>query len=156
MDELQAPFFVGVNHGLGIRARLEDVAAGEEVVAHVRKIVGFAVVGDPEGAILVGERLVPAFDVDDAQAAIAESYAGLDMEALIVRAAMDDRPAHLGQDLRRNGRSAGHRGDSADAAHGLLGHDFELKKDAEPAPFLARFVFEVGDGAFVGLDLEAV
>ena len=123
-------------------SRREGMAAADELVAHLGEVVGFAVVGDPDRAVLVGQGLVAAFDVDDAQAAVAQADARLDVDAFVVRAAVDDRPAHPGEEVAGDGRTARRRGDSRRCRTWASGDDLELEEDAEPAPLRARSLFD--------------
>ena len=62
--------------------------------AQLAVVVDLAVEDHPDGAVLVGDRLVAGRDVDDAQAPHAERDAVLDVEALVVRSAVADDVAH--------------------------------------------------------------
>src|SRR5574337_632903 len=53
-----APLLVGVNDRLGIRARRVRVPVPFERATNLRVVVDFAVERDPDGAVLVGERLM--------------------------------------------------------------------------------------------------
>ena len=120
MDEVNAPLFVGVDDGLGVGLGFEGVAVGDELVADLGEIVGFAVVGDPDRPVLVGQGLVAGHQVDDAQPAVAQPDPVVDVDPLIVRAAVDDLPAHPGDEIFRDGRPFFRPGQSAYSAHGEI------------------------------------
>ena len=81
-DEILPPFLVGVDDGLGVGPRPENVAARLELLPELGEIVDLAVVGRPDRQVLVGQRLVPAREVDDAQAPRPQAHPGLDVDAL--------------------------------------------------------------------------
>ena len=93
---------------------------GAQLGAQGVVVVDLAVLGGPDAAALVGERLVAALDVDDAQAAGAERQAVLEHEAVVVGPAVLDDARHPREDLaaERGARPAVERERSGDAAHG--------------------------------------
>ena len=100
----------------GVAAGPEDVSALLEVVPQLAVVVDLAVEDDPDRAVFVGHRLMPALEVDDAQPAHAERDAVSEIHALIVRAAVHDGRAHVA-DLVLGYRRAVPADDSSNAAH---------------------------------------
>jgi hypothetical protein len=117
LDEPVPPFLVGMEHGLGIGPRPEAVAAPLKLLPELGEVVDLAVVGRPKRHVLVREGLVAAGKVDDAQPPRPQPGSRLDVDALVVGAAVDDRPAHGRHELGRDGRAVGARRDAADPAH---------------------------------------
>src|SRR5439155_692242 len=93
-DAVCAHLLVEMDDGLGITPRPKAMPAGDQVAPQVMVIVDLPIEDDLNGAILVGDRLLPAGDVDDRQPAHAERHLGGDEVAAVVRAAVDDRVAH--------------------------------------------------------------
>src|SRR6185312_12959494 len=79
---------VEVREHLGVAARAEGVAVCPQAVAERVVVVELAVLHGPHGPVLVGERLVAAGDVDDAQAPRAERDPRSLVRAAVVRPAM--------------------------------------------------------------------
>jgi hypothetical protein len=73
----------------------EAMAAAFELGAEFWKVVNLAVVDDPCAAVFVEDRLMPTGEVDDAEAAHAETRAVGDVESLIVGTAVHDLLAHV-------------------------------------------------------------
>ncbi len=72
-ETILAVFFVEMNDGFGVGMRGEFMPAGFEILAQLGVIVNFAVEHDPELAVFVRERLMAAFEIDDAEAAETEA-----------------------------------------------------------------------------------
>src|SRR5579871_4935457 len=83
-----APFLPGVNNDFGIRRRPERVARGLQFGPQLAEIVQLAIVGDPDLAVFVRHRLTAGDEVDDRQAAMAQSNGTMNMHALPIRTAM--------------------------------------------------------------------
>ena len=66
-DAILPLLFKQVQDDFRIRARGKNVALGKQLRAKLYIVEDLAVKGDPEGAILVGHRLLSARDIDDAQ-----------------------------------------------------------------------------------------
>ena len=107
-----APLLVGVDDDLGVTVRAEDVAGGLELGAQLAVVVDLAVVDEPDGLVLVGDRLVSALAVDDAQAAVAEADGRRLEGAGVIGAAVHDGGGHTPEKL-----PVGRAGEAEDAAH---------------------------------------
>ena len=70
------------------------MAAPNQIRAQFLKVINLAVVDDPSRLIFVEERLMTARQVDDAEAAHAQTGAILDEDAFVVRPTMNDHVAH--------------------------------------------------------------
>ena len=113
----RAPFLVGVDDRLGIGPGRENMAAVPQLVPDFGEVVGLAVVGDPDRAVLIGEGLVAPLDVDDAQPAVAQPGPAVGVDPLVVGTAVDDGPAHPADQLPGKRRSFRRPDQPADAAH---------------------------------------
>src|SRR5688500_1891863 len=84
---------------------------------HGRVVVDLAVVGDPDGVVLVGQRLMAAGEIDDAEAAVAERRVAVDVQAGAVGSAVRDDVAHPAHALGVTILQPIGRYDSRNAAH---------------------------------------
>jgi hypothetical protein len=73
------------------------VAEFFEFVAQLTVVVNLAVENDPGSAILIVNRLLPALQVDDRQAAHAKADRLIEIETIIVRSTMTDGGAHAAE-----------------------------------------------------------
>src|SRR2546426_5986833 len=90
-----AHFLIEVDNNFRIGLGVEAMAALFQFRAQFRKVVDLAVVNDPGAAVLVENGLVPARQIDDAETPHTQPGAVRDVDAFLVRSAMDDRVAHL-------------------------------------------------------------
>ena len=97
---------------LAVAAGAEGVAGGLELGAQLAVVVDLAVVDEPDGLVLVGDGLVAAGAVDDAQAAVAEADGGRLEGAGVVGAAVHEGRGHAPEKL-----PVGRAGETEDAAH---------------------------------------
>ena len=88
----------------------EAMALAQQLGAQLPIVVDLAVADDPLAAVLVGDRLMAAVEIDDRQATLAEDRARADMDALIVGAAMADRIQGATDRLAAVAASADHAG----------------------------------------------
>jgi hypothetical protein len=79
-------------------------------------VVDLAVLHDLDPAVLVANRLIAAFEVDDRQAAGGERRGPFGERPRAVGTAMDERVVHRRRDRRVDGLTL-ERDDPADAAH---------------------------------------
>ena len=82
------------NH-LRISTRVKPVALFLELGAKLREVVDLTVENDPDRTIFIKNGLMAAAQIDDAEAAHAESHTIFDVDALIIRSAMHDFFTHL-------------------------------------------------------------
>src|SRR5260221_730170 len=68
--------------------------AFQQILAQLLKVVNLPVEDDPDGSVLIANRLTPRAQIDDAQALHSQTDRTLDIDAFIVRTPMTDRPAH--------------------------------------------------------------
>src|SRR5258706_4268022 len=71
----------------------------QQVLAQLLKVVNLPVEDDPDGSVLVANRLMPRVEIDDAQAPHAKPHRTVHVDACIVRTAMPDRPAHASDQI---------------------------------------------------------
>jgi len=84
-----------MNNDFGVGVRAEAMAATFEIGAKVGKVVDLAVENDPGAAVFVEDGLVAAGEVDNAEAAHAETGAVGNVKSLIVGSAVHDLLAHV-------------------------------------------------------------
>ena len=101
MHALLTPLLVGVDDRFRVAACLVTVSARLEVAADLGMVVDFAVVRDPDRVVLVGERLLPRAQIDDAQTAMGEGRDAVAVESCFVRAAIRHDVAHRRRTRRR-------------------------------------------------------
>ena len=89
----------------GVALRPEREPGRGELGAQVEVVVDLAVEDDRVAAILRGDRLMAAGDVDDGEATHAEAEIAVDELAAVVRSAMDDAVALRDDRLARDGPS---------------------------------------------------
>ena len=118
VEHALAPLLPGVDEHLGVAVGVERVPGRRELAAQALEVVDLAVEHHHHGAVLVEERLRAAGEVDDAQAAVAETDAPGDVEALGVGAAVGDDPRHPLQHVGRVLALAPVAGDAAHAGAG--------------------------------------
>ncbi len=66
-EGIRAPFLVGVHNRFGVGAGAELVSGGFQLGAQGGGVHHLAVVGDPDGAVFIAQRLVTVCQVDDAE-----------------------------------------------------------------------------------------
>ncbi len=88
------PLLVGMHDRLGVRPGPIAVPRGFEHRPHGSVVVDLAVVRDPDAAVLVRQRLMPAGKVHDAEAAMGQRGLIVSVQAGAVRAAIRDDVAH--------------------------------------------------------------
>ena len=67
-DHLFPPLFVCVRQHLGVGLRVEGVAGLEQLFTKLEVVVNLAVLYDEDGLVLVVDRLMAAFQVNDREA----------------------------------------------------------------------------------------
>ena len=88
-----------------------------ELCAHVGVVVNFAVEDHPDGAVLIRQRLLAGFQVDDAQPAMGERRMGVAMQPCLVGSAIGDAVAHSHRARRCVLVESFDSHDSSNAAH---------------------------------------
>ena len=99
----RAVVLVGVENDLGVGAAREPVAGRQEGTAQGVGVVDLTVRDQPDAAILVGQRLLPGRQVDDAKALRGQADRSLDPESLLVRPAVRDGLGHAIEEPTRDG-----------------------------------------------------
>src|SRR5207302_2200271 len=72
LHAFEAVFFISMDDRLGVGARCELMAAGNQVAGEVRKIIDLTIEDNHYRAVLVEHRLFSTAEVDDAQPAMPE------------------------------------------------------------------------------------
>src|SRR5262245_28871982 len=88
-----------MEYGLAVAGGLQGVTASLDVGAQRLVVVDLAVEDEPERAILVGDRLPAAGEVDDAQPADAQTGVTAEFETVVIGPAVTDRGGHPGHDV---------------------------------------------------------
>ncbi len=117
LHAIAAIFFVQMDDGFRVAARAVAVPVGLQPSPQFSVIVNLAVEDDPDIMILVGQRLVAAFHVDNAQPPHGQADIFFDEEALVIGPAMHDAAVHARQHLSLNVPVAFGKEDSADSTH---------------------------------------
>ena len=112
--------FVGMHDHFRVALRLEHVAKRLQLGAQLAVVVDLAVEDDTDRAVLVEDRLVPAGQVDDRQPPHPEPDPPLDVDALVIGAAMHDRGAHAPNLRFRRKRIVTKPCHPHDPAHGAM------------------------------------
>src|ERR671918_217737 len=111
-----AVFLVKMKDAFGVRTCSKLVTAFDQTRIQLRKVVGLTIEDNPQRFILIGNRLVATFDVDDGKSPHPQAYAWFDMEAVTIRPTVDNRFCHcFDRELFRD-RLVGVR-NSTNAAH---------------------------------------
>src|SRR5581483_6290106 len=115
LREAVAVLLVEMQDHLGVAVRSEAVTRALQLGPELAVVVYLAVLDDPGGAVLVRDRLVARLEVDDREPPRREPDRPVDVRAVAVGAAVDERPAHRGETGGID--VAGGDDDPADAAH---------------------------------------
>src|SRR5687767_15956312 len=91
-----------MNYNFGIGIRLELVAEILELFPDFFIVVDLAVKNDPGGAVLIGDRLLAGFQIDNRKTTHRHSDMPLDIEAILVRPAVADCLIHAIEQLPVN------------------------------------------------------
>ena len=117
LGEARAVLLVEVDEHLGVGVRGAEAVAGRlELRAQLGVVVDLAVLDDDDAAVLVGDRLVAALEVDDRQPPRGQPGLAEHHLAAGVGPAVVQRGAHGGEHVAVR-RSAAGAHDAADAAH---------------------------------------
>src|SRR5262249_46590746 len=99
-DAVGAILLVQVNDRLGIAGSAESVPPRRKLLLETPIVVDLAVLNDPDGPVLVGNRLVPPLQIDDAEPAHADTDMSVHILAVVVGSAMRQlvtEPSHGGR-----------------------------------------------------------
>ena len=119
LHETVAVLLVEVDDHLRVGVRVEAVPLALEVAPQLDVVEDLAVEDDPDGLVLVVDRLPAALEVDDREAGVGEAHASVHQGAEAVGAAMLQGPNHR-LHLRLGGgpgTAEGHKG--RESAHSL-------------------------------------
>ena len=96
-------FFKEVKRNLAVRSRAKDMTVALERLANPLEVVELTVGDDAQPFVLVGDRLIAGFEIDDAQARVAEPGAAVRRrpDVLRVRPAMAQPSSRQGERLAR-------------------------------------------------------
>ncbi len=112
-----AVLFVEVNNRLGIAVRAVAVPARDELLAQGEMVVDLAIKHDPQRAVFVRNRLMPARHIDNAEPAHADADRSVRIKALVVGPAMGNDAAHFAQSRGVRKRVPTEFKNSSDPAH---------------------------------------
>src|SRR5258708_8518674 len=120
LDAVGSHFFVEMNNDFGVAVGAEAMATAFELGANVEEVVDLAVVNDPGAAVFIEDWLVAAGEVDDAEAAHAETSAVGNIKSPSVGAAVHDLVAHVGHESFGDVALASCTHFSGNSTHGLF------------------------------------
>ena len=87
-------FLIEVNDHFGIRASTEHMASGQEIVTEFLEVIDFPIKDNPDGPILIRQRLMTRCQIDDGKTAKAQAHWAGPVVAFIVRTTMRDGVGH--------------------------------------------------------------
>src|SRR5690606_13575977 len=116
-DEALPEVLVQMDQYLYVAPRLEAVTTSLERIAQRAEVVDLPVAHDPDGAVLVAHRLVPAAEVDDREPPHPDHGLIAVVYAVVVRAAMRDQVSHPQDVVRPVTTPAVNVGRTDDPAH---------------------------------------
>src|SRR3989442_3739261 len=88
---------VSMNDGFCVAFFIKGVAKLLQLFAKFAVVIDLAIESNPGSALLIGDRLLAAFQIDDRQPSHAQAHTLVEVEAVIIRAAMFYRLAHSGE-----------------------------------------------------------
>ena len=109
-----------MDDGLGIRPGGKFVSARKQFLAKVGVVIDFAIKHDPDGAVLVADRLMTSGDVDDAEPPMPQPNPEINEDALVIGTAMTQRLVHAMHRFPLHDTGLIEFEDSANSAHSLL------------------------------------
>src|SRR5262249_25942687 len=86
--------FVEMHDDFAVALRAERVTAGLQSASELDVVVDLPVHDEDDRSVLIRQRLVPAGDIDDRQAAESECDPIIDVEPVIIRSAVDHGRSH--------------------------------------------------------------
>ena len=114
-----SPYSSQVRDQFGVRVSAESMSFRFELGPNLGVLEELAVEDAPNGAVLVGDRLLAVSQPHDREPAVGEAEVGKVKVAVVVRPAVDDRVGHPAQGCRRCGlpaRQVNYAGNSAHVA----------------------------------------
>ena len=116
----RSELLVEMDDDLGVAVRREAMTTSLEIAPQLLEVVYLPVEDDRDRTVLVGNRLVPAREVDDRETTHAHRQWSIDVEALVVGASVDDDVAHRAGEVPGRGDARVEREESGDATHGSI------------------------------------
>src|SRR5882757_381765 len=117
LHALGSVLLIEVNDGFRVAVSTVGMSTGNEWFAQAGVVIDLAVEDNGDRAIFVGDGLVAASDVYDAEAAHPDGEGAVGMESIIVGPAVGDDLAHGSQSGRFGARITGEFENSGDPAH---------------------------------------
>ena len=99
---IDAEFLITVDDNFGIAVGIETVSLGFELPPQLGEIVDLSVEDHPDSSVLVVDRLLSAFHVDDAEASHPQPDIVCNQHALIVRSPVHDGLTHRLHQVRNH------------------------------------------------------
>src|SRR5262245_34057385 len=112
-----------MNDCLGVGVGFELMAALDERFTQFGKIVDFTIEDNPDRSVLVANRLMAARHINDRKPPHTKSDIVLEIESLVVRAAMNDCASHFAGDLLVGDLTSVEIDESCNTAHKTLESD---------------------------------
>ena len=99
-----AVLIISMDDGLGVAVCIKGVAEPFQLVAEFEIVIDLTVEDNPGGAVLVVNRLLAAFHIDNRQPPHAQADSLAEVEAVIIRATMADSVTHARDQRMINSR----------------------------------------------------
>ncbi len=88
-----------------------------KITSQLRVVEDLAVEHDPQGAVFVGDRLLAAVQIEDAETGVSQADVSVEVDPELVGAAVTDRPEHAAEGAPVGRRRPMQVAESDDAAH---------------------------------------
>ena len=117
LNAILAILFKQVDDGFGVTVGGVAVAARDQLLAQGKMVVDLSVKDDVERAVFIGDWLMAAGHIDDAEAAHADASRAIGIETFVVRSAVGDDTAHFAEGGGVGALVAAELKNSSDPAH---------------------------------------
>src|SRR5579872_5516602 len=94
---LVTKLLIEVKDGLRVAARAILMSLRFEISAQFLVVVDFAVINNPDGALFIADRLMPALHINDAKPPHSQADILGDVTAIVIRTAVGNAPIHSHQ-----------------------------------------------------------
>ena len=118
IDTVASPLFIGMDNDFRVGLRLKLMPVAKQLFAQFDVIVNLSVKDKLQAAVFIAQRLRSALEVDDAQAAHADTHPWSCEASLPVRATMPNYPGHAIEQFAIDRRTITIK-NADDSAHGL-------------------------------------
>ena len=117
LEAVRAKFLERVHDDFRVALGGEAVPAGFQFRTQLEVVENLAVEDDPEGAVLVGDRLLAGAEINNAEPGVAQAGKAVEINAELVRPAMTNHRQHPADALLLNRVSVGKVDYACNATH---------------------------------------